>query len=424
MSAGGLWTAVQHRVRSVAIFLTLSFWIFGLIAGACVRRGVWGRARAAAVQGLVQHVAAAFEYPALHPSLPRLFLPYSKPVVDCGPGFDAASHCIRVDIDQGGRGWGPQPGVSLPCTLPLVAAAAVLVPHPRRTTRPPSLHPRGCPPSPATACAAGGAAALTPAQPSQTLPPLFDGRRRRLLPRQSRVGGKGIRLRRGSFCVGGAHRWVGQVGGGGARVVCGGVVPGARVARAGQAVAARLGALCTRTHSPPNCPPPCLLPSPQVMSPARCCPTAAALPVKPCCHGRRVLCFDCAARPPALPAGYEPHSVLPQGICIFSQFAVDGVPPGLKNTRILVSSSGARATLPLQHVAAAAACPATAVCPVVLPCCAATAGAQVRRAPAFEATVCHIDEPHTSSLCRRMLPACIASTAAPRKLAQPLWRSL
>ncbi|PSC70219.1 Diacylglycerol O-acyltransferase 2 [Micractinium conductrix] len=38
--------------------------------------------------------------------------------------------------------------------------------------------------------------------------------------------------------------------------------------------------------------------------------------------------------------GYEPHSVLPQGICIFSQFAVDGVPPGLKNTRILVSSSG------------------------------------------------------------------------------------
>nr|AID16200.1 diacylglycerol acyltransferase type 2 [Ettlia oleoabundans] len=38
--------------------------------------------------------------------------------------------------------------------------------------------------------------------------------------------------------------------------------------------------------------------------------------------------------------GYEPHSVLPQGICIFCQYATDAVPRGLANTRILVSSAG------------------------------------------------------------------------------------
>eukprot|EP00887_Chlorella_sp_A99_P000409 scaffold13.g409.t1 len=38
--------------------------------------------------------------------------------------------------------------------------------------------------------------------------------------------------------------------------------------------------------------------------------------------------------------GYEPHSVLPQGICTFCQYATDAVPPALRNTRILVSSAG------------------------------------------------------------------------------------
>jgi hypothetical protein len=36
--------------------------------------------------------------------------------------------------------------------------------------------------------------------------------------------------------------------------------------------------------------------------------------------------------------GYEPHSVLPQGICIFSQYAADA--SLIRNTRILVSSAG------------------------------------------------------------------------------------
>lgn len=36
---------------------------------------------------------------------------------------------------------------------------------------------------------------------------------------------------------------------------------------------------------------------------------------------------------------YEPHSVLPQGICIFSQYATDAVPPALANARILASSA-------------------------------------------------------------------------------------
>lgn len=37
--------------------------------------------------------------------------------------------------------------------------------------------------------------------------------------------------------------------------------------------------------------------------------------------------------------GYEPHSVLPQGICAFCSYAVDGLPAGLKQTRILASSA-------------------------------------------------------------------------------------
>jgi 2-acylglycerol O-acyltransferase 2 len=32
--------------------------------------------------------------------------------------------------------------------------------------------------------------------------------------------------------------------------------------------------------------------------------------------------------------------VLPQGICVFCPYATDAVPPGLRNTRILVSSAG------------------------------------------------------------------------------------
>ncbi|KAL4421076.1 hypothetical protein ABPG77_001371 [Micractinium sp. CCAP 211/92] len=38
--------------------------------------------------------------------------------------------------------------------------------------------------------------------------------------------------------------------------------------------------------------------------------------------------------------GYEPHSVLPQGICVFCPYSADVVPSGLKDTRILVSSAG------------------------------------------------------------------------------------
>jgi len=38
--------------------------------------------------------------------------------------------------------------------------------------------------------------------------------------------------------------------------------------------------------------------------------------------------------------GFEPHSVLPQGICAFCQHAPEDLPPGLSRVRILVSSTG------------------------------------------------------------------------------------
>jgi 1-acyl-sn-glycerol-3-phosphate acyltransferase len=38
--------------------------------------------------------------------------------------------------------------------------------------------------------------------------------------------------------------------------------------------------------------------------------------------------------------GYEPHSVLPQGICAFCEYAADSPPLGLQKARILVSSAG------------------------------------------------------------------------------------
>ncbi|GAB4815313.1 hypothetical protein N2152v2_002359 [Parachlorella kessleri] len=38
--------------------------------------------------------------------------------------------------------------------------------------------------------------------------------------------------------------------------------------------------------------------------------------------------------------GYEPHSVLPQGISVFSQYANDHIPPALHNIRIMASSAG------------------------------------------------------------------------------------
>lgn len=38
--------------------------------------------------------------------------------------------------------------------------------------------------------------------------------------------------------------------------------------------------------------------------------------------------------------GYEPHSVLPQGLCAFCEYAVVAPPPGIAGTRILVSSAG------------------------------------------------------------------------------------
>lgn len=38
--------------------------------------------------------------------------------------------------------------------------------------------------------------------------------------------------------------------------------------------------------------------------------------------------------------GYEPHSVMPQGICTFCAYATDAVPPALRQCRILASSAG------------------------------------------------------------------------------------
>lgn len=38
--------------------------------------------------------------------------------------------------------------------------------------------------------------------------------------------------------------------------------------------------------------------------------------------------------------GYEPHGILPQGIVAFTRYARNRLPPGLKNTRVLVSSAG------------------------------------------------------------------------------------
>ena len=73
-------------------------------------------------------------------------------------------------------------------------------------------------------------------------------------------------------------------------------------------------------------------------------PSGSAAPPSPprrwACSGPGLPPHPTSIPPPPLGAGYEPHSVLPQGICTFSQYATDAVPDALSNMRILASSAG------------------------------------------------------------------------------------
>lgn len=50
--------------------------------------------------------------------------------------------------------------------------------------------------------------------------------------------------------------------------------------------------------------------------------------------------YDDLAGKESFVIAFEPHSVLPQGICAFCEYAAEKPPPGLRHARILVSSAG------------------------------------------------------------------------------------